>query len=114
VASREQWSQWVRGWERSGLTAAQYAEDEGIHPGTLTHWRWRLRRDARERREQQQARAGAQSTSFVEVSPEAMWWQTSERIEIVVGEVVVRVPDVFETATLRRVLDAIAGEEADA
>ena len=34
-----------------GTTAAEYAAQEGIHPGTLTHWKWKLRRDARERRE---------------------------------------------------------------
>ena len=110
MASREEWSQWVRGWERSGLTTAEYAEEEGIHPGTLTHWKWKLRRDARERREEQ-ALASAESTSFVEVTPSTMWWHASERIEVVVGDVVIRVPEVFETSTLRQVLDAIAGEE---
>lgn len=109
MATREQWAGWVRGWARSGLTAAEYAEEEGIHPGTLTHWKWKLGREAREPREQ--PANGAESTTFLEVAPATMWWQANQRIEIVVGELVVRVPDEFETSTLRQVLDAIAGEE---
>lgn len=88
MASRDQWARWVRSWKRSGLTAAEYAEMEGIHPGTLTHWKWKLGREARERREPQAA--GSDSATFVEVTPATMW-QASERIEVVVGDVVVRV-----------------------
>lgn len=108
MASRDQWAQWVRGWQRSGLTAAEYAAEEGIHPGTLTHWKWKLGREARDRREPTPI---AEATSFMEVTPATMWWQASERIEVVVGELVVRVPDVFETSTLRQVLDALRDDE---
>jgi len=48
----------------------------------------------------------------VEVWPPASWWQMSERIEVVVGDFVVRVPDGFDTSTLRQVIDALTEEEA--
>ena len=112
MASREQWARWVRGWGRSGLTAAEYAEQEGLNAGTLSHWKWKLGREERERREHDVA-AESESTTFVEITPATMWWQASERIEIVVGELVVRVPDAFEASTLRQVLDAITGQEEE-
>ncbi|NQY61933.1 hypothetical protein [Cognatishimia sp.] len=97
------------------MTAAQYAEREGLHPGTLTHWKWKLRRDARERRERAAMAEldwrTPEAATFVELSPSSSWWQVSERIEVVVGDVVVRVPDAFEAPTLRRVLGVLAGEE---
>jgi len=110
MASRSEWAKWVRGWTRSGLTAAEYAEQEGIHPGTLTHWKWKLGREAREAAEQGPI-SDAESATFVEVTPPTTWWAASERIEVVVDDLVIRVPDDFEVSTLRRVLDAIMSEE---
>lgn len=108
MASREQWAERVRGWQRSGLTAAEYAAEEGIHPGTLAHWKWKLRQGVRGGRV---SSTRAESTSFVELTQSTTLWQASERIEVVVGDVVVRVPDVFESSTLRQVLSALRDEE---
>jgi hypothetical protein len=41
---RAWWAATVRDWERSGLTAAQYSADRGVHRSTLRWWRTTLRR----------------------------------------------------------------------
>lgn len=38
MATRETWAARVREWKRSGLTAADYAEREGLNPRTLSWW----------------------------------------------------------------------------
>ena len=46
MATRETWAARVREWKRSGLTAADYAEREGINASTLTWWSSELGRAA--------------------------------------------------------------------
>jgi hypothetical protein len=41
---RAWWTATVADWERSGLTAARYSADRGVHESTLRWWRTRLRR----------------------------------------------------------------------
>ena len=35
----------VERWQRSGLTAERFAEQEGVNARTLAFWKWRLKRD---------------------------------------------------------------------
>ncbi len=46
MATRETWAVRVREWKRSGLTAAAFAEREGLNAGTLTWWSSKLGRTA--------------------------------------------------------------------
>jgi transposase len=46
MATRETWAARVRDWKRSGLTAADYAEREGINASTLSWWSSELGRSA--------------------------------------------------------------------
>ena len=46
MATRETWAARVREWKRSGLTAADYAEREGLNASTLTWWSSELGRAA--------------------------------------------------------------------
>lgn len=41
---RAWWTATVADWERSGLRAARYSADRGVHESTLWWWRTRLRR----------------------------------------------------------------------
>ena len=40
--SAAQWAILVRAWERSGVSATDFAADHEVSPATLTWWRWRL------------------------------------------------------------------------
>lgn len=44
MATRETWAARVREWKRSGLTAAEFGQREGLRPRTLTWWSSELRR----------------------------------------------------------------------
>ena len=41
--SRDEWTQIVKAWKASGLTAAQFAAQHGLKAKALSTWRWRLR-----------------------------------------------------------------------
>lgn len=41
--SRDEWTQIVKAWKSSGLTAAQFAAQHGLKPKALSTWRWRIR-----------------------------------------------------------------------
>lgn len=41
--SSQQWAQLVVRWKRSGLGATAFAEREGVDPGQLSWWKWRLK-----------------------------------------------------------------------
>ena len=83
----------MRGWRRSGLTAREYAEREGLQANTLRWWASALERRA------------AAEPKFVEVVLPAA--TVEGRIELVVGTRVVRVTGEFDEAVLRRVLGVL-------
>jgi hypothetical protein len=43
--TRAAWAGRITRWQRSRLTAAQFAAREGVNPRTLTFWKWKLGRD---------------------------------------------------------------------
>src|SRR6266849_771144 len=66
--SRAIWARRVRRWTRSGLTAERFARQEGVNPGTLSFWRWKLRHGAPGRRGSAPAgRTMASPIDFVEL-----------------------------------------------
>ena len=103
-ATRAKWSELVKRWTESGLKAAEFARREGLNAGTLSYWKWRLRREGR--RTALSRRASGRAPAFVEVV--ATLPVVADRIEVVVdGKDVVRVPDGFDDATLRRVMAVV-------
>jgi transposase-like protein len=103
-ATRAKWSELVRRWSESGLTAAEFARREGLNAGTLSYWKWRRRREGR--RTALARRGSGRAPTFVEVV--APLPAVADRIEVVVdGKHVVRVPDGFDEATLRRVIAVV-------
>ena len=47
-ADRDEWCKRVARWQRSGLTAREFAEQAGLNAHTLTFWKLRLGRERRE------------------------------------------------------------------
>ena len=91
-------------WAESGLRAAEFARREGLNAGTLSYWKWRLRREGR--RTALARRGSGRAPAFVEVV--ATLPTVGDRIEVVVdGKLVVRVPDGFDEVTLRRLLTVV-------
>jgi hypothetical protein len=41
--TRDEWTQLVKAWNASGLSAAQFATRHGLKAKALSTWRWRLR-----------------------------------------------------------------------
>lgn len=105
---REVWEARVRRLRESDLTVAEFAAELGVNPSTLTYWKWRLGKEARESKAR--VSPARKAPTFVEVKPEGPTRASSvERIEIMVaGGLVIRVPDGFEPETLRRVVAALA------
>lgn len=93
-------------WERSGLTLREYAQQRGIALSTLSWWR-RVLRGASE--EAGKGVAAEKAVVFTEVLQPANAKRMPAVVEVVVPSGhVVRVPAGADTATLQRVLQALA------
>ena len=97
---RAEWVERVGQWRRSGLTAKAFARMAGVNAGSLTHWAWRLGRDA--------GRSGARATgarpavALVEITAAG---GTDERFELELGSGRrLRIPATFDPAALERLL----------
>ena len=42
--SRGEWVEIIKAWKDSGLTAAQFADEQGVAASSLAKWQWRLRK----------------------------------------------------------------------
>ena len=90
---REQWAERVERWRRSGLTAKRFAASIGVSPGSLTHWAWRLGREARTR---------SPLPALIEVVPRGA---CDNRFELALSDGRrLHIPASFEAAALERLL----------
>jgi hypothetical protein len=112
--SREIWKARVREWADSGLTARAFATKTGVNVHTLTHWKWRLGVEG----DGDVPRPAPRRAAFVEVvAPRVHGGDRrverpaeGEPIELVLSSGLrIRIPDQFEVAALRRILDAVEG-----
>lgn len=97
-------------WQSSGLTTQAFAEEAGLNAATLSYWKYRLRRDQRERAGKTAAPKRGTSlakfarATFVEATP-ALGTSALASLEIVLrDDITVRVPIGFDEDTLARVL----------
>lgn len=99
-----EWSKLVEKWRRSKLSAREFATREGVAPSTLAWWKWRLgtRTD----------RSAQIAVVPVEVVPVRAPRTAETPVEVVLGDVVVRVRTGFDAETLGRVLDVLEGDDA--
>lgn len=111
-SSREKWQERVRAWQASGLSRAQFAQREKVHPATLSWWRWKLASDEGTRRRARKERGRAEAPlTFVQIPPQPTSAGSAgeSRIELEVGRVRLRVPDQFRPETLERLLEVLEG-----
>jgi len=102
------WRERVGRWVRGGLTAEEFAQQEGIRAATLRHWKWRLGADGRSRREGRRREA-----RFVEiVGPQRAERADGEGFEVQLGNGTrVRIPQRFDVDGLRRLLEILEGRD---
>lgn len=109
-SKRATWAKRVEQWKRSGLTAKQFAARAGLNAGTLSYWKWRLGKEAREGKPSGTALAKrGEPVSFVEVSPLPV---ATGRLEVGVGRYTVAVEHGFDTGALDQVLDVLEARQS--
>jgi transposase len=120
--SSEQWAKRVERWKESGLSAKEFAAETGLKASTLAYWRWRLSAAERsgsssqgevqrglaepKRGVKRRKRTATTMPACVEL-PVAAVASTPMMLELLFGEVRVRVPSGFDEATLARVVRAL-------
>src|SRR5438046_2889197 len=106
--TRAVWASRVGRWQRSGLTAAGFAAREGVNPGTLTFWKWKLGHDRRASDEPRDP-GGDGTVGFVEVLRAAPTRAASApAVELVLPDGYrIGVAPGFDGATLRALLDVL-------
>jgi len=100
------WRERVGRWVRGGLTAEEFAQQEGIRAATLRHWKWQLGADGRDRREGRRREA-----RFVEiVAPQRAERADGEGFEVQLGNGMrVRIPRRFDGEELRCLVAILEG-----
>jgi transposase-like protein len=122
--SAQQRAKWVERSKDSGLTAKEFAEEAGLKASALYYWRSQLsavaRKDSealdesaeqpvqsrRTRGAKPEKRSAVSSPRFVEL-PVAAMSSAPAMLELLLGDVRVRVPSGFDEATLTRVVRAL-------
>ena len=105
---REQWRKRVERWKDSGLTAQEFAAETGLNFHTLRYWSSRLQGEKRDKGKA--ATLVASKPRFIEVTEALSGTKTmtdGSGLELVVSEVVIRVPVGFDEKTLRQVLSVV-------
>jgi hypothetical protein len=113
-ATSAEWAKRVERWQDSGLTAKEFAAEISVNPGTLSYWKYKLRRQtASSENDAQQStqRKELIPPGFLRVVPvEAKAVAAANGFEIVLSErTVVRVPNDFDEAVLIRLVRALGG-----
>ena len=89
----------MRAWEASGLSARAYGKRVGINPNTLVGWRWQRRQQASG--DPPPAEIGRME--WIELPVPRSAEERDGTIELRITGLAIRVPDGFESTTLRRV-----------
>jgi transposase-like protein len=123
-ASAQQRAKWVERWKDSGLTAKEFAAEVGLQASALYYWCSQLSgaaakgsadrdeipeqsvRPRRTRSARPKKRSATPSPRFVEL-PVAAVAHAPAMLELLLGDVRVRVPSGFDEATLTRVVRAL-------
>ena len=120
--SSEQWAKRVERWKDSGLSAKEFAAETGLKASTLTYWRSSLsaaertdsngedevdRGQTEPKRSVKRRKRSATTVPACLELPVATVACAPVMLELVLGDVPVRVPSGFDEATLTRVVRAL-------
>jgi transposase len=114
-ANAQQRAKWVERWRDSGLTAKEFAAEAGLKASLLYNWSSQLSAAARSGSFLQgdigvkPARSTTTALPRVIELPVAAVASAPAVIELLFGDVRVRVPSGFDEATLTRVVRALVG-----
>jgi transposase-like protein len=109
---QQQWLERIQRWQRSRLTARAFCERHGLSESSFYSWRRTLRErglltdGGDETPTHNEDPAAAPGPRFLSVEVAATQ-ESSSTLEIVVGDVVVRVPASFDATTLAQLLDVL-------
>jgi transposase-like protein len=103
----------VERWQDSGLTAKEFASELNVNAGTLSAWKYKLRRESSstERAARPGIRKAESASGFLRVVPvQAEDTVMASGFEIVVAaRTIVRVPNDFDQVALIRLVRALGG-----
>lgn len=101
MATREDWAERIKRWKKSGLTAAEFGEREGIAGKQLHWWKWHLGK--KEVLSASESPLRLLPVSVVPSRDVQVSQETPLEIVLQSGHIL-RVPHGFDPATLRSVL----------
>jgi hypothetical protein len=111
----QQRAKWVERWKDSGLTAKEFAADAGLKASALYNWSSQLSAAAR------RSSAGMGDSAVRPVPPAALHGvielpvatveTAALTIEVLLGDVRVRVPVGFDEMTLKRIVRTLIGAQ---
>ena len=110
-----EWAKRVERWHDSGLTAKEFAAEISVNAGTLSQWKYKLRRQTSSAESVAPQRVPRREKlippGFLRVVPvEAKAVAPATGFEIVLGgRTVVRVPNDFDETVLLRLVRALGG-----
>ena len=101
-----EWAKRVRQWRQSGQTARAFAASIGVKSGSLTHWAWRLKREAAGQRSvRRRVRRPVPGSPLVEIIPGRV---IGGGFELTLGNGRrLSIPAQFESAALRRLITVL-------
>lgn len=105
---QRQWAEQVERWQRSGVSAREFARKEGVNPKTLGYWRWRLEQESQET--ESNGAADGRAVQFVELGTSGDDKRSVFEFELR-GGLRVRIPFDFEREALIRLLDVVEGRQ---
>ena len=109
---RRIWKQRVAEWQRSGLTAAEFAAKSGdFRPQTLKYWKWRLGSGSRKPAQTSlSVDAAPRPVTFVEIAKPISSTspaKTTAGFELELGRFRVRIAADFDADALRRLVSVL-------
>lgn len=108
-----EWAKRVERWHDSGMTAKEFASEINVNAGTLTAWKYKLRRETitTERACRPGIHKAESAPGFLRVVPvQTEDVGTKAGFEVVIASrTVVRVPNDFDEVALLRLVRALGG-----
>jgi hypothetical protein len=102
-----EWTERVRAWRASGLSASEFARPAGYRGKTLSWWGSELKRRERVKREKA---SGAPQITMARVRVTRRSAEGDELISVVVGAARIAVRRGFDATLLREVVSALGAE----